>query len=75
MVRVMDITPKNIAPPTAMGWTHVWAEGEQLPMDDDTAAALAMLGLIEYSPDDGPNARVYRCCEGVSLAKVKSMLK
>lgn len=62
----------DIAPETAMGWTHVWAEGEQFPLDNDAAAALVYFGMIRYSPGDGPNARVYRLCDGVTLEQVKA---
>lgn len=72
MVAIQTNLNAKVAPENAMGWTHVWAEGEQFPLGDDTAVALAIFGLIEYSPDDGPNARVYRCCDGVTLAQVKA---
>jgi hypothetical protein len=64
----------SIAPQHAVGWTHVWDGSEQLPLTDEQAAALAYLGFIFYSPWDGPNARVYRLCEGVPLAQVKGAI-
>lgn len=68
----MKITPNpKVAPDWCPGFTHVWAEGEQFRITDDVAVSLAFYGMIEYSPDDGPNARVYRLCDGVTLDEVK----
>lgn len=61
----------SIAPATAVGWTHVWGEGEQFALTSEQAASLAYCGLIFYSPWDGPNARVYRLCDGVTMNNVK----
>jgi hypothetical protein len=33
---------------------------EQIPIGNHQAAALVLMGLIEYDPDYGPNAKVYR---------------
>jgi len=49
----------RVAPPTALGWTHVWDGGrEQLRITDQQAEALVMFGIIEYSG----LYRVYRIC-------------
>lgn len=59
-------------PPNAPGWAHVWIPQtcEQLEITDAQAHALVFLGLITYSPEDGPNARVYRtsCPDRVKAA-------
>lgn len=64
----------RIAPRDAVGWTHVWGEGRQVRLNDGQAYVLVMLGMIVYSPEDGPNARVYRCCDGVSIDRVERSL-
>lgn len=61
----------DVHSPTAPGWTHVLDGEDQLALDDDVAAALVLLCLITYSPDDGPFARVYRLCDGVTLETVR----
>lgn len=39
-----------LAPPNALGWTHIWDHGhEQLPVDDALVAALVRLGIVFYS--------------------------
>jgi hypothetical protein len=60
----------SIAPRRAVGWTHVLENGMQLPLSDEVAAALALVGVVYYSPWDGPNARVYCLCDGYTLEDV-----
>ena len=64
----------KIAPRDAIGWTHGWGEGKQVRLNDGQAYVLVMRGMIVYSPEDGPNARVYRLCEGVSIDAVERSL-
>lgn len=64
----------SIAPANATGWTHVWDGREQVAMSDQQAAGLALCGVIYYSAGDGPNARVYRLCEGYTIDVVKGAI-
>lgn len=62
---------RGLAPPEALGWTHVWDGGrEQVRLTDAQAAVLVFMGMIEYSG----LYRVYRVCEGSSLDAVKRAL-
>lgn len=67
-------------PPTARGWTHILENGKQLAISDELAASLVFMGVIQYSPEDGPNARVYRprfdweTCEGWTLDRIKTQI-
>lgn len=74
-LKMMQGEVVSIAPPHAMGWTHVWdAVGTQLRMSDEQAAALAFAGMIYYSRGNGPNAKVYRLCEGISIDMVREAI-
>lgn len=64
----------TVAPRDAVGWTHVWGEGKQVRISDGQAYVLVMLGIIVYSPEDGPNARVYRLCPGRTIEQVERSL-
>jgi hypothetical protein len=63
----------RVHPQTAVGWTHIWDGREQYPITDQQAATLVFMGYITYSPDDGPNARVYRPVKGVKLEQIKKV--
>lgn len=59
----------SLAPPTAMGRTQIipsCGPHTQVYCSELTAKTLVMLGLIDYDPDYGPNARVYRPVHRVS---------
>lgn len=64
----------NVAPPHAQGPCQILDNGEQLYLDENVAYLLAFSGFIYYSPWDGPNAKVYCLCEGVTLDAVKAAL-
>ena len=62
-----------VAPPEAIGWDHIWTGREQIPITKAQAFTLVVADLIVYSPEDGPNARVYRP-NGVSGRYLKRLL-
>lgn len=53
---------------------YLYANEETIPLLEDQAAALAYLGLIFYSPWDGPNGRFYRLCDSVTVDQVKGAI-
>lgn len=67
----------ELAPSSAHGRTQIIPDRgahTQLYVPDDVAASLVYLGLVYYAADYGPDARVYRPCEGVSFAAIQRMI-
>jgi len=66
-----------LAPKHAVGKTQIIPSRgphSQVYVEDDLAYALVTLGLINYDPDYGPNARVYRPTRPANEATVRSWL-
>lgn len=53
---------------------YVYDSSETVPLSRDAAELLAFVGLVSYSPGDGPNGIVYRPSEGVTIEQVKEAL-
>lgn len=63
----------ELAPSDAPGRTQIIPDRgahTQLYVSDDVAAMLVYLGFVYYAADYGPNARVYRPCEGVTFEAI-----
>lgn len=64
----------SVAPPFANGPTQIMQNGEQFYIPDEVAAYLVVEGVIHYSPDDGPWARVYRPSGEWSITSIEQIL-
>lgn len=66
--------PKSyaVAPESANGPTHIMQNGEQLFVSEETICVLLMMGIVYYSPEDGPMARVYRPLGEWTLERIKN---
>lgn len=66
--------PKSyaVAPESANGPTHIMQNGEQLFLTEDAVCFLVMMGIVYYSPEDGPNARVYRPLGEWTLERIRN---
>lgn len=52
----------------------VYDSNETFKITLEQANALEYIGLIQYSPLDGPNGIMYRPCAGVTIDKIRNSL-
>lgn len=53
----------------------MYDSNETIRLSREAAELLTFVGLVSYSPGDGPNGIVYRPCEGVTIEQVKEAIE